>query len=236
MAVTGTITSAQGTQTLSSSAYDQLTITVASGTYSVEYPVGTAIATGATTTASYQLGGGQCRITVNAGSVAYSLDQVADNYDLQKVKVLTSSEASILAAAGGLTPYATYVASDTGVAGFASDASTLNPGINADGDIESPTGALYALSETSEYVTLTATGAAFTGPCELAGWYCSVAAGNITIYDALSATGTPIVPATALVAGPMPIFGAGTNGKLRLTTGCWVVLSGAATVRVMVGA
>lgn len=93
---------------------------------------------------------------------------------------------------------------------------------------------VYSLSETSPYVTLTATGTAFTGACELAGWYCSVAVGNITIYDATSATGTPIVPATALAAGPMPIFGAGTTGKMALTTGCHVVLSGAATVRVLV--
>lgn len=109
------------------------------------------------------------------------------------------------------------------------------PAVSADDDgtllIE---GVAYALSETTPYVTLTATGTAFTGACELAGWYCSVAAGNITIYDATSATGTPIVPATALVAGPMPIFGAGTTGKLALTTGCHVVLSGAATVRVLV--
>lgn len=148
----------------------------------------------------------------------------------------TAAQLAALAAAGGLTPFATYVASDTGVAGFASDASTLNPGINADGDIESPTGALYALSEVTEYVTLTASGLAFTGPCEVGGWYCSVAAGTIAIYDALSETGTPFVPATTLVAGPMPIMGAGTRGVIRFTTGCYVKLSGAATVRVLVGA
>ena len=98
-------------------------------------------------------------------------------------------------------------------------------------------GAIYKLSETTPYVTvtgITAGTAASSTACELAGWYCSVAAGNITIYDALSATGTPIVPATALAVGPMPIFGAGTTGKLALTTGCHVVLSGAATVRVLV--
>lgn len=100
--------------------------------------------------------------------------------------------------------------------------------------VRQPNGGVLAMSETSPYVTLTATGTAFTGACELAGWYCSVAAGNITIYDATSATGTPIVPATALVVGPLPIFGAGTTGKLALTTGCHVVLSGAATVRVLV--
>ena len=112
MAVTGTITAGQGTQTLGSSPYDQLTVTVSNGTYSVEYPIGTAIATGATATASYQLGGGQCRITVNSGSVDYSLDQIDDNLEPQKYKVMTAAELVILAAAGGLTPYATYLASD----------------------------------------------------------------------------------------------------------------------------
>ena len=97
-------------------------------------------------------------------------------------------------------------------------------------------GSLMAVSEASPYVTPTpsAGSSASATACELAGWYCSVAAGTITIYDALSATGTPIVPATTLVVGPMPIMGAGTNGKIALTTGCWVVLSGAATVRVLV--
>lgn len=98
-------------------------------------------------------------------------------------------------------------------------------------------GALYALAETTPYVTPAQSvgSLSFTGACELAGWFCSVAAGTITIYDALSAVGTPIVPATTLVVGPMPIFGAGTTGKLVMTTGCFVVLSGAATVRVLVG-
>ena len=102
--------------------------------------------------------------------------------------------------------------------------------------ITTPDGGIVALAETSPYVTPTAStgSSAFSGACELAGWYCSVAAGTITIYDALSATGTPIVPATTLVVGPMPIMGAGTTGKIALTTGCWVVLSGAATVRVLV--
>ena len=97
-------------------------------------------------------------------------------------------------------------------------------------------GSLMAVSEASPYVTPTAStgSSAFSGACELAGWYCSVAAGTITIYDALSATGAAIVPATTLAVGPMPIMGAGTTGKIALTTGCWVVLSGAATVRVLV--
>lgn len=90
-----------------------------------------------------------------------------------------------------------------------------------------------APNEAYSYVTLTGSATAFAGPCEIVGWYCSVAAGNITIYDALSATGTPIVPATALVAGPMPILGPSTVDRIRFDTGCHVVLSGAATVRIV---
>jgi len=96
-------------------------------------------------------------------------------------------------------------------------------------------GQVVALSEVSPYVNLTATGTAFTGACEYAGYICTIAAGNITIYDNTSAAGTVIVPTTALTVGAFPIFGAGTNGKMALTTGCYVVLSGAATVNVLVG-
>jgi hypothetical protein len=91
-----------------------------------------------------------------------------------------------------------------------------------------------AISEVSAYVNRTTTGTAFAGACEFAGYICTVAAGNITIYDNTSAAGTVIVPTTALTLGAFPIFGAGTNGKLALTTGCHVVLSGAATVNVLV--
>jgi hypothetical protein len=94
--------------------------------------------------------------------------------------------------------------------------------------------AVFALSEVTAYVTRTTTGTAHTGAGEFAGYICTVAAGNITAYDNTSAAGTVIVPTTALVVGAFPIFGAGTNGKLALTTGCHVVLSGAATVNVLV--
>lgn len=94
---------------------------------------------------------------------------------------------------------------------------------------------VIAVSEVTDYVNLTATETAFTGACEFAGYVCTVAAGNITVYDNTSAAGTVIVPTTALTVGAFPIFGAGTNGKMALTTGCHVVLSGAATVNVLVG-
>lgn len=108
--------------------------------------------------------------------------------------------------------------------------SSSNPQYLIDAD-----GGLLALSEASPYVNLTATGTAFTGACEFGGYVCTVAAGNITVYDNTSAAGTVIVPTTALAVGAFPIFGAGTNGKMALTTGCHVVLSGAATVNVLVG-
>lgn len=111
---------------------------------------------------------------------------------------------------------------------------TAHANLTSAGSLTSSDGTVYALSEASAYVNLTATGTAFTGACEFAGYVCTVAAGNITIYDNTSAAGTVIVPATALAVGSFPIFGAGTNGKMALTTGCHVVLSGAATVNVLV--
>ena len=116
-----------------------------------------------------------------------------------------------------------------GTGGFSYDADdAVNGFVGPDSEI-------IALSEVSPYVNLTATGTAFTGACEFAGYICTVAAGNITVYDNTSAAGTVIVPTTALVVGSYPIFGAGTNGKMALATGCHVVLSGAATVNVLVG-
>ena len=96
-------------------------------------------------------------------------------------------------------------------------------------------GELFALSEVQPYVQLTATGTAFTGPCEFGGVICTAAAGNITVYDGTSAAGKVIMPTQALAVGPLPVFGPGTTGKLALTAGCHVVLSGAATVLVLVG-
>jgi hypothetical protein len=93
-----------------------------------------------------------------------------------------------------------------------------------------PSGEVVALSEVIDYENMTATGIAFSGACELAGYDCTVAAGNITIYDGVDATGTVIVAATALTVGRVEF-----TWKRALLTGCYVVLSGAATVNVLVG-
>lgn len=110
--------------------------------------------------------------------------------------------------------------------------------INADAvytgtvEIQTPDGAVYALSEATPYVNLTATGTAFTGACELAGFDCTAVTGTptITIYDNTSAAGTVIVPATTLTLGRTEFA-----YKRALTTGCHVVLSGTQTVNILVG-
>lgn len=178
--------------------------------------------------------------TISAGSVASVFCPLASTITITpgsagRVSMQTRSQT------GGQSVLAQEIYSATTISVSSGDTVTMEA-VNTDAtysgvpSITGPGGELYGLAETTPYVNATASAGAtvFSGACELAGWYCSVAAGNITIYDALSATGTPIVPTTALTAGPMPIFGAGTNGKLALATGCHVVLSGAATVRVLV--
>lgn len=86
--------------------------------------------------------------------------------------------------------------------------------------------------EVTPYVNLTATGTAFTGACELAGYDCTAATPTptITIYDNTSAAGTVIVPTTNLTVGRTEF-----TYKRALTTGCHVVISGTATVNILVG-
>ena len=98
--------------------------------------------------------------------------------------------------------------------------------------LEANGGGLVALSEVSPYVNLTATGTAFTGPCELAGFDCTAVTSSptITIYDNTSAAGTVIVPTTTLTVGRTEFA-----YKRALTTGCHVVLSGTQTVNILVG-
>ena len=81
----------------------------------------------------------------------------------------------------------------------------------------------------SPYINTTATSLLINGACDLYGWDCTVAAGTITIYDGLNASGTVIVPTTTLTAG-LNTFAVGRQLKI----GCYVVLSAAATVNVLV--
>jgi hypothetical protein len=134
-----------------------------------------------------------------------------------------------------LTPVEQQALRDNGTTatGGGSLTSSQVAGLNS-GVILSSTGVQYSLSEVLPGpTTLTGAGTTqvVTGSSEVAGWYCSVAAGTITVYDNTASAGTPIINAETLVAGPRPIMGAGTNGRDIFATGVRVVLSGAATVR-----
>ena len=101
-----------------------------------------------------------------------------------------------------------------------------------DGTILGSDGTVYALSEVIPEVlaNASATTTVLTGAGTYAGYRCTTAAGNITVYDALSATGKVLVPTTALAVGSFPIYGAGHPGRIAIGTGVTVVLSGAAVV------
>ena len=85
----GTLTSSQGYLTIDTSPNDSLAITVNSGTYSVEYPVGTAIASGASASAAYSVGAGQARIISN-GSLSYALTDGNDGTPLSATEVAST--------------------------------------------------------------------------------------------------------------------------------------------------
>jgi hypothetical protein len=98
-----------------------------------------------------------------------------------------------------------------------------------------PDDAVVALSEASPVVTLTATGTAFTGACEFRGINVRAISGTpqtVTVYDATSATGTPIAVFTVSAIGyyywdgDMTTPGVGTGARRVNSTGCHVVISG----------
>ena len=104
-----------------------------------------------------------------------------------------------------------------------------------DGELRTASGTVYSLSELLPSATT------ITGPgtynvagagAEFAGWYCQTANGNVTVYNALTATGTPVISAEATVTGPRPLMGAGTTGRDTFAGGVTFVLSGTAVLRV----
>lgn len=105
-------------------------------------------------------------------------------------------------------------------------------GVNGSFSITAPDGGTVALSEPIEEVLAdpSATTQILTGPGEYFHYRCTVAAGNITVYDNTASSGKILVPTTALAVGSFPIFGAGISRSLIVENGIRVVLSGAATV------
>jgi len=125
-------------------------------------------------------------------------------------------------------------------AGDVVNISAVNADATYTGDvtIEAPGGGVVALSEVIPEVLATASAGstALTGAGTFAGYRCTTAAGNITVYDNTAASGKVLVPTTALTVGSFPIYGAGHPGRVVVTTGVHVVLSGAAVVYVGVEA
>jgi hypothetical protein len=101
-----------------------------------------------------------------------------------------------------------------------------------DGNIVDADGGVHALTEAISEVLAnpSATTQILTGAGEYFAYRCTVAAGNITIYDNTASSGKLLVPTTALALGTFPIFGAGISKTLQVDNGIRVVLSGAATV------
>lgn len=99
-------------------------------------------------------------------------------------------------------------------------------------------GTLFGLSELAAVQTLTATGTALTGAGEYAGFTVRAISGTpqtVTVYDATSATGTPIHTESVTATGYYPWAG---SSRRLLATGCHVVISGGTsrTIDVLVGA
>ena len=91
----GTITSSQGTRTLDVTPNDVITFTPTSGTYTVEYPIGTVAISGASTAQSITstTSATQMRVTCLTGSVAYANVDGIDN-----TSVLTPTAAAAASA------------------------------------------------------------------------------------------------------------------------------------------
>lgn len=137
----------------------------------------------------------------------------------------------------------------SGVADYAPD-SQSGPLVAVGGSgafsLVAPDGGVVALSEAVPVVALTATGTAFTGACEFRGVTVRAISGTpqtVTVYDATSATGTPIATFTIAALGTYywdgdwATVGNGNGGRRINSTGCHVVISGGTsrTIDMMVG-
>ena len=87
----GFITSNQGTRTLDCTANDTITIAPTAGSFSLEYPIGTVLASGVSATATYTLGPGQCRLTCITGSIAYALTDNPDSSIAISISALSAT-------------------------------------------------------------------------------------------------------------------------------------------------
>ena len=89
--LSGSLTSANGIATITASPNDTLTVTPTSGSFTLEYPLGTVLASGISITTTYALtAGGQARLMCITGSVAYLLTDNPDGYTLTQAQVVAT--------------------------------------------------------------------------------------------------------------------------------------------------
>lgn len=102
--------------------------------------------------------------------------------------------------------------------------------VDANGQLMS-NGKMVGKLVAAPYTTISTTSTVITGACDYYGYVCTTAAGTITIYDGLSASGEVILPTTTLAVGSniLPV-------GVQLKLGCHVVLSGAAQIKLLASA
>ena len=96
----GTLTSSQGSAIIGTSPNDTITFTP-TGTYTVEYPLGTTAIIASTGVQSLAVSGGQLRLTCATGSVAWSVADGNDGTPLSQTEL--SSVRSLVSGAGNPT-------------------------------------------------------------------------------------------------------------------------------------
>ena len=130
-------------------------------------------------------------------------------------------------------PFTNTVTVSVEVKGRAS-LSVIQPGvatITAEGMLTAG-GAVYGLSELIPEVLAapSATTVVLPGAGAYAGYRCTAVGGNITVYANNAASGKILVPTQALVVGAFPIYGAGHSGRVVVTNGVTIVLTGTGVV------
>lgn len=187
--------------------------------------------------------GGQIEITTTGGAASYSVTPASGAAETRNIGAYPESLV-VGPYVNGATLVITNLTAALSYRYIGGNIATLTT--DADGvltGLAGPTGAILALSEVSDVVNISATGIAFTGACEFGGFVVRSQTGgtaDITIYDALSATGTAIMTVSNVVvgaylwAGDWATAGVGTNLRRANTTGCWVVISGTANIDVLV--
>ena len=96
----GTLTSSQGSTFIGTTPNDTITFTP-TGTYTVEYPLGTVAISASTSTQSLPVSGGQVRVTCASGSVAWAVSDGNDGTPLSQTELL--SVRSLVSGARGPT-------------------------------------------------------------------------------------------------------------------------------------